>query len=134
MDRLTYFIAEIGGIRRYSSINFQRQKGGDKQDFINALGLYEDTGLTPAEVAELVQAKVDGRLLVLPCKLNRKIYIIDDGKIQRCIVSEIISHGGVLAICTDADISYGVYKANIGKIVFLSEAEAQAALDRLEGK
>lgn len=113
---------------------FDLKVGVPEERAFNLLGTYENTGLTPAEVTELAQAKADGRLLVLPCKLNRKIYIIDDCKIQRCIVSEIISHGGVLAVCIDADIAYGVYKANIGKTVFLTKPEAQAALDRMEGQ
>ncbi|HCA31191.1 MAG TPA: hypothetical protein DEP23_17400 [Ruminococcaceae bacterium] len=40
------------------------------------LGQYEDTGLTPAEVAELAQAKADGRVVVLPCKRGDMVYFI----------------------------------------------------------
>ena len=35
---------------------------------------YEDTGLTPAEVAELAQAKAEGRVVVLPCKRGDMVY------------------------------------------------------------
>lgn len=100
----------------------------------NLLGQYENTCLTPAEVAELAQARKDGLLLVFPCKLGRIIYIIDNGKIQRCIAEKPISHDGVLAIGVGIDIGYGVYKEDIGKNVFLTKAEAQAALDRVEGR
>jgi hypothetical protein len=37
---------------------------------IDRLAAYEDTGLTPEEVAELAKAKADGRLMVLPCKVG----------------------------------------------------------------
>lgn len=93
---------------------------------------YRQTGLTPAEVAELAQGKKDRRLVVLPCKLGRMIYIMDDGKIQRCIVEKPISHDGIIAIGVGIDKGYGVYKENIGKIVFLTKPEAQAALDGTE--
>lgn len=35
-------------------------------EVLERLAAYEDTGLSPAEVAELAQAKADGRLVVLP--------------------------------------------------------------------
>ena len=38
---------------------------------LNRLAAYEDTGLTSEEVAELAKAKKDGRLLVLPCKVEQ---------------------------------------------------------------
>jgi len=40
------------------------------------LGRYEDTGLTPDEVAELAGAKAQGRLVILPCKVGDKVYRI----------------------------------------------------------
>lgn len=36
------------------------------------LAAYEDTGLSPEEVAELAKAKEDGRLVVLPCKVDNE--------------------------------------------------------------
>lgn len=39
--------------------------GVDTRDAIDHLSAYEDTGLEPEEVAELAQAKADGRLVVL---------------------------------------------------------------------
>lgn len=123
MDRLTFEgnFCDISQCREVLGSIFCKDGDCDQRKTWEKLKHFEDL-------------QEQGRLLVLPCKLSRTIYIIDDGKIQRCIVSEIISNGGVLAICTDADISYGVYKANIGKTVFLTRAEAQAALDRLESK
>lgn len=113
---------------------FDLKVGVYEEKAFNLLGQYEDTGLTPAEVAELAQAKENGLLLVLPCKLGRTVYIIDKGEIQRCITDRPISHDGVLAIGVNAAAGYGVYEDNVGKTVFLNKAEAQAALDRMEGQ
>lgn len=41
------------------------------------LAAYEDTGLEPEEVAELAQAKQDGRLVVLPFKVGDKVWVLD---------------------------------------------------------
>ena len=38
------------------------------------LGQYEDSNLTPAEVAELAQAKADGRVVVLPYKAGDTVW------------------------------------------------------------
>ena len=38
------------------------------------LARYEETGLSLSEVAELAQAKAEGRLIVLPCKVGESYY------------------------------------------------------------
>lgn len=42
------------------------------------LASYEDTGLTPEEVAKLAEAKADGRLVELPCKIGADVYTIEE--------------------------------------------------------
>ncbi|MBR1810768.1 MAG: hypothetical protein IJ766_03835 [Clostridia bacterium] len=44
------------------------------ENYIDRLAAYEDTGLEPAEVAELAKAKADGRLVALPCKVGDIVY------------------------------------------------------------
>jgi hypothetical protein len=41
---------------------------------LRKLAEYEDTGLSPAEVAELAQAKADGRLVVLPVSVGDTVW------------------------------------------------------------
>lgn len=52
---------------------------------------YEDTGLTPEEVAELAQGKADGRCVVLPCKPEERWV----GELGEAIVKKIVTdeHG-----------------------------------------
>ena len=50
------------------------------RELLDRLAAYEDTGLTPEEVAELAKAKADGRLVVLPCKPNER-WIGEQGEI-----------------------------------------------------
>lgn len=54
-------------------------------EVLERLAAYEDTGLTPAEVAELAEAKKDGRLVVLPCKVGDTVYLV----LPKCRASRI---------------------------------------------
>lgn len=107
------------------------------------LKAYEDTGLTPEEIKELlhdttgplhkklgawIDAEAEGRLVVLPCKIGVTLYVPE-------IWQNIISPFDVY-VCGiyDDEILYGDefdcwYKAgDIGKTVFLTREEAEAAL------
>ena len=52
------------------------------QDIIDRLASYEDTGLTPEEITKLAQAKADGRLVEMPCKINDTIWEMDKNQIH----------------------------------------------------
>lgn len=91
-------------------------------DAVNRLSAYEDTGLTPSEVAKLAKAKADGRLVVLPCKVGDTVYEID-------------------AICGQGEfLGYEIVKTNIddqttlGELgsMYLTHEEAEAALTKME--
>ena len=100
---------------------------------------------TDDELIELVQAKADGRLVVLPCKVGDTVYhrsgqhTIDDiqlfyprqnghvpeeriGKLQIRLGS--LNYAGLQTFATYAD--------EIGKTVFLSREEAEKALGGAE--
>jgi len=61
------------------------------RDVLHKLAVYEDTGLTPEEVAELARVKGEGRLAVLPCKLGSKAYEIIGIEYPRIVEREIKS-------------------------------------------
>lgn len=122
-------------------------------DIINRLAAYEDTGLEPEEIMqtmnvvksavsvfedfgvdrlrELIQADREGRCKIVPCKLGEPIYLLKSG--------EIIRNYGVQWHFTDHDEQtfgtlslYGdfVTANDFGKTVFLTRADAEAALRR----
>lgn len=72
-----------------------------------------------------------GKLLMLPCKVGDTVYTIysdEDGCfIEKSIVQEVSTH----RIWID-DRTYYKY-SDFGKTVFLTQAEAQAALENMEG-
>ena len=109
------------------------------------LASYEDSGLTPEEIKapftedmminlaaqalgvepsrlrELAEADKDGRVIILPCK----VYETDGVRVYEHTVREVIyeTAGGP-----------AFDKNAIGKSIFLTRAEAEKALQEMEGK
>ena len=116
-------------------------------DFVDRLAAYEDTGLEPEAVqtvklalaakhmvdletlnntpisrlVELAEADKDGRVVVLPCK----VYETDGVRVYEHTVREVIyeTAGGP-----------AFDKNAIGKSIFLTRAEAERAIQEMEGK
>ena len=104
---------------------------------LDELKSYRDTGLTPVRAAELVEAEKEGRLVILPCKLGERVYrhifnckgcehygdlYCQPGVNPQCKRKEVIS------IRFNYDDIY-----EIGKTVFLTRSEAEAALNQQDG-
>lgn len=132
------------------------------------LAAYEDTGLTPercaefaradaegryivmrdaeqegvARLRELAEADRDGRVVVLPCKVGEKLWVIGRDNVPREMALEAPD---IRTVCTDEDNlcmstcnrkpdGFCAYRlrndgADIGKTVFLTREEAEAALE-----
>jgi hypothetical protein len=116
------------------------------------LAAYEDTGIEPEEVTalgklfdyalkesktlteqltllhhirELAEADRDGRVLILPCKLGTKVYRI------RYKIADYPDEPDLEI----ADTWFTPeYREDIGKTVFLTRAEAERAIQEMEGK
>lgn len=84
-----------------------------------------------ARLAELAQAEKDGRLVALPCKKGDTLWSYYDYPhkgISKIVVTAVSTINGITVINTD---NYGVIPArDIGDTVFLTRAEAEAALKR----
>lgn len=132
------------------------------------LAAYEDTGLTPEEVfalikgwsdlcttigecggidrlRELAEADKDGRLVVLPCKVGEKLWVIGRDSVPREMELEAPD---IRTVCTDEDNlcmatcnrkpdGFCAYRlrndgTSIGKTVFLTREEAEKALEANE--
>lgn len=161
MERLTYrpkepYISKLSGdlIEAYSD--------ADIRDIINRLAAYEDTRLTPEQcenakviiesafsddtskaerIRELLKADKDGRLVVLPVKpvltptISSMLYIIEDEEIYEDSLYE-----GIVGMSErgEMNVIYGTIDAlsfeqnDIGKTVFLTREEAEAALEAMK--
>ena len=127
---------------------------------IERLAAYEDTGLTPEEIKdpftedtmiklaaqalgvepsrirELAEADKDGRVVVLPCKVGDTVWrIIRDGEphITRDEVRDMY-FADDMTLCVELVGGRVTFTEKFGKTVFLSRAEAERALQKMEGK
>lgn len=130
MKRLTY--------RDKDGFPMMKKRGGFKQEGVERLAAYEDTGLTPqacaeareagkvlsscdisfGRLAELLTADSAGRLVVLPCKVGDTVYILRrtfDG-------ADVV--GETELWWTDIP--------QLGKTVFLTREEAEKALEEMK--
>ncbi len=89
---------------------------------------------------ELLQADRDGRCVVLPCKIGDTVYDIRMGKItEKAIISiHFLLSNSVNHLCLQAinnrDAITTIETENLGKTVFLTRKEAEAAMKRMEGE
>lgn len=112
---------------------------------VERLAAYEDTGLTPEEIKapftedaainlasqalgvessrlrELAEADKDGRVIILPCK----VYETDGVRVYEHTVREVIYETACGPVFD---------KNAIGKSIFLTRAEAEKALQEMEGR
>lgn len=148
MERLTYF---KDGYWRVNFSGVQHQA-----DFVDRLAAHEDTGLYPESVEalklsmmgkaiseitefdglpidrlrELAEADKGGRVVVLPCKVGDVLYAAESAPVIPLHVMEVAIY---LALEGEDDGDYERI-SNIGKTVFLTRAEAEKALQEMEGK
>lgn len=110
---------------------------GNDQDVYNAIGRleeYEDTGLTPEEINKLAEARKEGRLAELPCKIWDTVYDISSGEIQEMCVQSIEFDDSASYVYLSEGVtgvldSYDSYNfSDFGKIKFFTREEAGAAL------
>ena len=148
MDRLTY--------RDKDGMAMMKERGGWKSGGIDRLAAYEDTGLepedlkkafnetaiiklaaqalntTPDHLRDIIKADQDGLLVVLPCKAGSLIYV---GRKPAIItrffgyVRERYFH----AVFCDENKGIDIPFEELGKTVFLTREEAEAALKGGEG-
>lgn len=104
-----------------------RERGSvyvDKQEIANARYCLQ-------ELTELVKAKEDGRLVKLPCKVGDTVYDpIYDKNFNERFVSEDRKVGklGFMTTYQGKEAEFE-YIEDVGKTVFLTRAEAEAALE-----
>ena len=124
------------------------------------LAAYEDTGLTPEEIKapftedtminlaaqalgvepsrlrEIAEADKDGRCVVLQCKVGDTVWrIVRDGEphITRDEVRDMY-FADDMTPCVELVGGRVTFTEKFGKTVFLSRAEAERALQEMEGK
>ena len=93
-------------------------------------------GKIPNRLRELAEADKDGRCVVLPCKVGDTVWrIIRDGEphITRDEVRDMY-FADDMTLCVELVGGRVTFTEKFGKTVFLSRAEAERALQEMEGK
>ena len=92
-------------------------------------------------IRELVQAEQAGRLVVLPCKVGDTIYYTREGcpiveplKVRTFFVGDPTRRGEILHLHMIRTDKFDVSMDALGKTVFLTREEAEAALAQEGGK
>ena len=133
-----------------------------RQRCVERLAEYEETGLEPAmcanyktfedeaiskgvtfkRIVALMEAAKDGRLVALPVRpvltqsIGSMLYIIEDGEIVEDSLCEALvgmgSNGEINIFYTTLSDQISFEQADIGKTVFLTREEAEAALEAMK--
>ena len=144
MERLTY--------RDKDGFPMMKKRGGFKQEGVERLAAYEDTGLEPAmcanyktfedeaiskgvtfkRIVALMEADRTGRLVVLPCKVGDTLFRVFAGEILEHKVRNMryFAIQGRWDIDTTPFCSY--VESSIGKTIFLTREEAERALEAMK--
>lgn len=156
MERLTRRMCGGWGVTEGCELNTVQ----GMRRVVERLAAYENTELTPEEITALqasseeikkevmplVQAKIDDRLVVLPCKAGDIVWITNSymrkhsppitGKVDGF---ELIRNGIMnILVLIWADLGegkkkYGFREESFGKTIFTSKKTAEAALREQEG-
>lgn len=131
MERLTKYQPTKGGIAYVLANNTE-------QDVLQKLAAYEDSGLEPNEIRNMMvdwivwkQAETDGRLVILPCKIGDTVYRISwDNSIEEGHVSMLQQKNNGLwkFRFSNYQISYDNDISALGKTIFLTREAAEEKL------
>ena len=102
-------------------------------------------GVETSRLRELTEADKDGRVVVLPCKVGDTVYMIerifdiDNGVCDEICARKVIGYGGnnlnaLWLIWSGGICNVSILLSEFGKTVFLTRAEAENALQEMEGK
>lgn len=112
------------------------------------LAAYEDTGLTPCEIEEMlhdtagplhrklgewIDADASGRLVVLPCKVGDTVHFAAWFGTGPHIVTKITESWLTAAFAGDNRSTEDFRPSDFGKTVFLTREEAEKALEVRDG-
>ncbi len=164
MERLT-FDGNFCEIAQCRELPCPYNNACTKRQVWERLKEYEDSGLSPidcgearkiedglsehdysiARMVELMQADKAGRVVVLPCKVGEKLWVIGRDNVPREMELEAPD---IRAVCTDEDNlcmstcnrkpdGYCAYRlrndgASIGKTVFITREEAEEVLEAMK--
>lgn len=134
------------GIHGCAIIREAAEKLGDFNAVFNENAIVKLAGqclkVEPVRLRELAEADKDGRVVALPVRpvltqsIGSMLYIIDEGEIVEDSLCEALvgmaSNGEINIFYTTLSDQISFEQADIGKTVFLTHEEAEAALEAMK--
>jgi hypothetical protein len=111
---------------------YETEKTNSEAAYTIMCGLTEEVERLKKCLAEYEQAKADGRLVVLPCKVGDAVWKIKSAfsyftKPMEDRVERIIIYKNEILVCCTSGAKFSI--GSVGKAVFLSREEAEKALE-----
>lgn len=93
------------------------------------LALTDGADVSPERLKELAAADKDGRVVVLPCKVGDRVFVLVgyDKQIKECTVTYMYDNWALLQSIDDPEKEYGTSFVDFGKRTFFNRAEAEEA-------
>ena len=83
-----------------------------------------------SRLRDLVQADMEGRCVVLPCKVGERLWCINSyGEVEETSATGFLIGKGLVCIYYREKMSSEYYNAPLGKILFLTREAAEKALE-----
>ena len=138
-NRLIELLEEENGFSRYITADERRERIADhliangvviidpvKYPPVTNRDIIDQVMGTPLdEMAGLIKAKQEGRIIIPPCKVGDKIYQTDGIRIYESTVNEVTYTTNKVIYCTE-NICFD--ETAIDKSIFLTKKEAEKAL------
>ena len=98
--------------------------------YLQQLLHYQKLGVSFDHLRDLLQAEQDGRLVVLQCKVGATVYGHSKAEVYeyKVAVISLATYNWYYLRCQNHNSDFWVTDADIGKTVFLTREEAEAAL------
>ena len=120
-------------LKAYEDSGLSQQACVEAREIEGTLSSYD---YSISRMVELMKADKDGRVVVLPCKVGDTVWrIVRDGEphITRDEVRDMY-FADDMTLCVELVGGRVTFTEKFGKTVFLSRAEAERALQEMEGK
>ena len=159
MERLT-FEGNFCDIAQCRELPCQYDGNCTQKQVWERLKAYEDSRLSPqacaeareieetlsgydysiSRMVELMKADVEGRVLILPCKVGDTVYFVNKQILEFAVVGYAVDETGISWVDSEhVDKTGHTYERTfspdrIGKTTFLNREEAEKALQETQGK
>lgn len=153
LAKIENILGEEYDLNNFAELVKAKQEGKivDRNDLLGAIKLIadksaeecwkmieEETGVSRERLIKLAKADKEGQCVVLPCEIGSKVYVIENGIIEKLYVSEFFNGGDGWKVILKNNKNKYKYREkfilleDFNKTVFICKLEAEAKLKELK--